>query len=196
MLSWTNPQSNTLKKSSCKATYLLSHKLFKWNEQDIWALLEKHETSKTYVALFEKQRLTYKWHSFMNSFQYWLISKTYLHQVCVDTRCNQEDSIEAMFDMDGWWGRFKELRCISLTWEYIYIYIYIYISFYIYLIAWMFISDAIFMPPAKKPPSEIMTTILCYDIYIYIYTHPQTDCFIVSQFFSVARHTKRFKPGS
>ena len=26
------------------------------------------------------------------------------------------------------------------------------------------------------------------NIYIYIYCHPQTDCFIVSQLFSVARH--------
>ena len=33
-------------------------------------------------------------------------------------------------------------------------------------------------------------------IYIYIYCHPQTDCFIVSQFFSVARHVERLKLGS
>ena len=30
-------------------------------------------------------------------------------------------------------------------------------------------------------------------IYIYIYCHPQTDCFIVSQLFSVARPTRCFK---
>ena len=37
------------------------------------------------------------------------------------------------------------------------------------------------------------------DIYIYIYIiyicHPQTDCFVVSQFFSVARHVRCFKLG-
>ena len=29
-----------------------------------------------------------------------------------------------------------------------------------------------------------------------IYSHPQTDCFILSELFSVARHVRRFKPGS
>ena len=33
-------------------------------------------------------------------------------------------------------------------------------------------------------------------IYIYINCHPQTDCFVVSQLFSVARHARRSKPGS
>ena len=32
-------------------------------------------------------------------------------------------------------------------------------------------------------------------IYIYIYCHPKTDCFVVSQLFSVARHVGRFKLG-
>ena len=33
-------------------------------------------------------------------------------------------------------------------------------------------------------------------IYIYIFSHPQTDCFVVSQLFSVARHVGRLKLGS
>ena len=33
-------------------------------------------------------------------------------------------------------------------------------------------------------------------IYIYIYSHPQTHCFVVSQFLSVARHVGRSKLGS
>ena len=33
-------------------------------------------------------------------------------------------------------------------------------------------------------------------IYIYIYSHPQTDCFIVSQVFRVTRHVGRLKLGS
>ena len=32
--------------------------------------------------------------------------------------------------------------------------------------------------------------------YIYIYCHPQTDCFILSELFSVARHAGRSKLGS
>ena len=33
-------------------------------------------------------------------------------------------------------------------------------------------------------------------LYIYIYCHPQTDCFVLSELFSVARHIGRSKPGS
>ena len=33
-------------------------------------------------------------------------------------------------------------------------------------------------------------------LYIYIYCHPQTDCFVISELFSVARHVRRSKPGS
>ena len=32
--------------------------------------------------------------------------------------------------------------------------------------------------------------------YIYIYCHPQTDCFVLSELFSVARPAGRSKPGS
>ena len=32
-------------------------------------------------------------------------------------------------------------------------------------------------------------------LYIYIYCHPQTDCFVLSQLISVARHVGRFKLG-
>ena len=31
---------------------------------------------------------------------------------------------------------------------------------------------------------------------VYIYSHPQTDCFVLSELFSVARHAERSKPGS
>ena len=34
------------------------------------------------------------------------------------------------------------------------------------------------------------------EIYIYIYCHPQTDCFVLSELFSVARHAGRLMPWS
>ena len=34
------------------------------------------------------------------------------------------------------------------------------------------------------------------NIHIYIYSHPQTDCFVVSQLFNVARQVGRLKLGS
>ena len=39
-------------------------------------------------------------------------------------------------------------------------------------------------------------TLHCLLPYVHIYCHPQTDCFVVSQLFSVARHAGRFKLGS
>ena len=33
-------------------------------------------------------------------------------------------------------------------------------------------------------------------MYIYIYCHPQTDSFVLSELFRVARHAGRSKPGS
>ena len=30
----------------------------------------------------------------------------------------------------------------------------------------------------------------------YIHSHPETDCFVLSELFRVARHTGRSKPGS
>ena len=56
-----------------------------------------------------------------------------------------------------------------------------------------------------KPVNLHFKLILCYIlleqmvglyIYIYIYCHPQTDCFLVSQLFIVAKHVRRFKLGS
>ena len=36
------------------------------------------------------------------------------------------------------------------------------------------------------------------NIYIYmcVYSNPQTDCFVLSELFNVARHAGRSKPGS
>ena len=33
-------------------------------------------------------------------------------------------------------------------------------------------------------------------VCMYIYCHPETDCFVVSKLFRVARHAGRFKRGS
>ena len=43
---------------------------------------------------------------------------------------------------------------------------------------------------------SIIYLIMFEYIYIYIYCHPETDCIVVSQVFSVARHIGRLKLGS
>ena len=42
----------------------------------------------------------------------------------------------------------------------------------------------------------VCTSYIYIYIYIYIYCHPLTDCFVISQLFSVARHVGRLKLGS
>ena len=54
--------------------------------------------------------------------------KAYIHRLCRDTGCRQEDLPGAMDDKEWWQERVKGLRAISRTWLYIYIYIYIYIE--------------------------------------------------------------------
>ena len=48
------------------------------------------------------------------------------------------------------------------------------------------------MPTRKSAPKNTPTQ----PHIQYIYSHPQTDCFIQSELFSVARHVGRSKPGS
>ena len=98
-----------------------------------------------------------------NPWTYWFDqpAKTYIHHLCVDTRCSLKNLPGAM---DGWRERFKELRGINMTWWYIYY------------------------------NRDEMIIIIRDHHYNDIY-HPQTDCFIVSQLFSVARHAGYFNLG-
>ena len=50
-------------------------------------------------------------------------------------------------------------------------------------------------PDEIIPDSGFIWTVWYIYIYIYIYRHPQTDDFVVSQLFSVARHIGHFKLG-
>ena len=44
--------------------------------------------------------------------------------------------------------------------------------------------------------TSLNKTMLPNYTHTYIYCHPQTDCFVLSELFSVARHAGRSKPGS
>ena len=67
----------------------------------------------------------------------------------------------------------------------IYVHIYIYIYIYIYILGVII----------ARTHTRTHTHTYIY-IYIYKYCHPQTNCFILSKLFSVARHVGRSKPGS
>ena len=54
-------------------------------------------------------------------------TRTYLQQLCTDTRCSREDRLEVMGESDKWWERVREIRASNATWWWGYIYIYIYI---------------------------------------------------------------------
>ena len=69
------------------------------------------KTNKTRKALLQKQRLTHKWHSLMDSCKKMCqcrpISKV-LHQLCTNIRRNLEDLLEAIDDWEGWWEMVKK----------------------------------------------------------------------------------------
>ena len=52
-----------------------------------------------------------------------------------------------------------------------------------------------FKPKTKTLIWKLERILIIY-ICIYIYYHPQIDCFVLSELFSVARHAGRSKPGS
>ena len=43
-------------------------------------------------------------------------ARTYIQQLCEDTRCNPEDLPEAMNDREKWWERVKDIRSSGATW--------------------------------------------------------------------------------
>ena len=46
------------------------------------------------------------------------------------------------------------------------------------------------------PSASFLFQLENFNIYIYIYSHRLTDCFVLSELFSVARHAGRSTPGS
>ena len=45
-----------------------------------------------------------------------LPARTYIHQLCEDTRCSPEDLPEAMNDREKWWERIRDIRAGCTTW--------------------------------------------------------------------------------
>ena len=43
-------------------------------------------------------------------------ARTYLQQLCTDTRSSLEDLSEAMDNRNGWWERVREIRASCMTW--------------------------------------------------------------------------------
>ena len=43
-------------------------------------------------------------------------ARTYIQQLCVDTRCSSEDMQEVMRDREGWQERVKDIRADGATW--------------------------------------------------------------------------------
>ena len=71
----------------------------------------------------------------------------------------------------------------------------LYIYIYIYIEECIFRQQVIIQASFVKEDGTLFVYHFIY-IYIYIYCHPQTDSFIVSQLFSVARHIGCLKLGS
>ena len=110
---YTRMQRDILRKSwkqhSTKQRSLTSH-------------LKSHpsKTNKTCGTQLEKQKRTHKWRSSIDPIQgrnsVGRQSRTYSHQLCVDTGCSLEDLLGAMDDRDWWGERVREIRVVSVTW--------------------------------------------------------------------------------
>ena len=79
----------------------------------------------------------------------------------------------------------------------IYIYIYVCVCVCVWLYVIVCINREkhmlIYVKDIKSGSSIVWSFALW--VYIYIYYHPQTDCFVLSELFRVARHVGRSKPG-
>ena len=42
-------------------------------------------------------------------------TRTYIQQLCADTGCSLEALPEAMYDREGWWESFREIRVDGMT---------------------------------------------------------------------------------
>ena len=83
--------------------------------------------SKTCYALPKKQRQTHKQQSINSyrwTYQYWLISKTYIPQPWMDSGCHLEDLPRVMTNKDGWWGIVKEICAVGIGMPWLHIYQY------------------------------------------------------------------------
>ena len=117
MLFWTNPRSDTSQNSSSITTNFPSPKPSKENK-DMWGNCWRSKDE-----LISDIPLWGPTHGHINVGQ---PAKTYIHQLCVDTRYSLEDLPGTMNDRDGWQERIRKVCVVSMTWWYIYIYIYIY----------------------------------------------------------------------
>ena len=135
---WTNIGSNTSQNSNCTATYLPSHKPSKKDEQGIsnvlWTLTHGHASVG------------------------WL-ARTYLYQLCVNTRCSLEDLPQVTVNRDEQQEKVRENCDVSVIW-------------------WWdpenFCHTKIMsFPVIYIPMMKIRAKVEIY-IYIYIYTHIYT----------------------
>ena len=96
-LYWTNPGCNISWHSSCMATYLLSLKPSKSDEQGMQNTAWEVRTNSQVTILL--------W-----TLSHWCASvgwqtRTYLHKLCTNTVCSLEDLQGVMDERDEWWER-------------------------------------------------------------------------------------------
>ena len=88
MLFSTNPESNTLQTTNCTATCISSHKLFKGDEKDILSTTGEARTNSLINFSYEHNRVGRP-------------AKTYINQLCADTRYRLDDLPRRIVDMYG-----------------------------------------------------------------------------------------------
>ena len=109
-------------------------------------------------------------------------ARTYIQQLCEDTGCCPEDLPRAMNDREEWRDDDEVIAFVCL-------------HFIPYQIPECSIRSKSF-PLCERQPWIPWPRWLNPHGGERIYCHPQTDCFVVSQLFSVVKHAGRYKLGS
>ena len=118
-------------------------------------------------------------------------ARTYIQQLCEDKGCCPEDLPRAMNDREEWRERVRDIRATSAIWWWWWWW-----WWYIYML-----NDYWDLNSFEEPCFTWVATIASFAIKLNptgvrsIYCHPQADCFVVSQLFSVARRARFSKLG-
>ena len=107
-LQWTNPVSNIPQNSSCMAAYLPFLRPFKYDNQDMLDTAAEARNELVNDVL--------QWTPSHEQASMGWSTRTYLQQLCTESRCSLEDLTEVMDYRDEWCERIREICTSCVMW--------------------------------------------------------------------------------
>ena len=120
---WEKPRWELHKASTCYFEQILEAEPHKTVfVQSLIYHLTNHPSkmNKTYWVLLEKQRQTHKrcflWTPTHGRTSVGWPAEIYIHQLCANTGCSQEDVPRTIINRDRWWKRVKWIHAVCMSW--------------------------------------------------------------------------------